>query len=801
MKKYPFLFSVCFLFSVLYLHTASAQQNISLVGQLSYSQGVNDIWGYEGDNAIEYALVGTQTGVSIVSLQNPTSPEELFFIPGPNVLWRDLKVWDKYAYVTNEDSGGLLIIDMSDLPLSIETYSWDGSEDPQSPIQFNSAHNMFVDEKGYGYIIGADVGEGGAIIIDLNTNPTNPNFAGIYNDRYVHDLFVRGDTMWTGEIFAGIFSVVDVSNKTMIQGMANNVSPGNFTHNVWLSDDGKTLFTTDEISDGYIGAYDVSDLEDIKELDRIQSSPGENVVPHNTFYHNGFLVTSYYRDGVVIHDATHPDNLIEVGHYDTSPLSGDGFNGCWGVYPYGNSGLILASDMEEGLFVLQPNYVQACYLEGTAIDAASGEVIPDVTVTITSTAVNTETDFMGGYKTGIADAGLYTVTFTKFGWNPVSYDIFLINGEITILDAMMELGEAFSFGGLVVNADDFTPIVGATVTINHPEVSWEIETDEFGSFEIPTFFADSYDIVAGKWGFITNGFNNQLIIDDGFGYVIELEKGYYDDFALDFGWETSGDASSGHWEAGEPDGTTFGGGNQMNPDFDITNDFGDQAFVTGNDGGNAGNDDVDDGVVRLTSPEFDLSDYGDPYLSYYRWFNTGGGQGGDPLDDNMFVFIENGITTATIEIITPDDPYLGEWHFSEFRISDFIEPTATMRVTYETSDQAATGHLVEAGLDVFMVEDALSTAVETIEMNSTVRVYPNPFTDQVTIELQNSEFAQHHSLSLKIFDMLGRVIHQSAFDTPQLQVTSNGWAAGMYHYSVENSKGVSIAVGKLVLQD
>src|SRR5690606_39243189 len=127
-----------------------------------------------------------------------------------------------------------------------------------------------------------------------------------------------------------------------------------------------------EISGGYVAAYDVSDIGNITESDKIQSSPGQNVIPHNTFVLGNFVITSFYRDGVVVHDATYPSNLIEVGNYDTSPsFSGDGFNGCWGVYPYLPSGLIIASDIEEGLYVLNPTYVQGAYLAGTVTDAVT----------------------------------------------------------------------------------------------------------------------------------------------------------------------------------------------------------------------------------------------------------------------------------------------------------------------------------------------------------------------------------------------------------------------------------------------
>ena len=82
----------------------------------------------------------------------------------------------------------------------------------------------------------------------------------------------------------------------------------------------------------------------------------EEVIPHNTHVFGDYLVTSYYTSGVTIIDASDPFNLIEVAYYDTSPSSGGSFDGCWGAYPYLPSGLILATDQQEGLFVLHTPY-------------------------------------------------------------------------------------------------------------------------------------------------------------------------------------------------------------------------------------------------------------------------------------------------------------------------------------------------------------------------------------------------------------------------------------------------------------
>jgi hypothetical protein len=134
----------------------------------------------------------------------------------------------------------------------------------------------------------------------------------------------------------------------------------------WLSDDSNTIFTTDERSFASTTSYDISDFSDIKFLDRFfsEASIGEATIPHNVHVLNDYLVISHYTDGVVVVDAQNPDNLIEVGNYDTYETEGTGFFGCWGAYPFLPSGNILATDRQTGLYVLSPNYVRASYLIG-----------------------------------------------------------------------------------------------------------------------------------------------------------------------------------------------------------------------------------------------------------------------------------------------------------------------------------------------------------------------------------------------------------------------------------------------------
>ena len=87
---------------------------MSLLGYVDYplTNGI-DIWGYVDSSGNEYAIVGLRDGVSFVDVTDPTNPDEKFFIPDIYSVWRDIKTWNNYAYVTTESDTGLLIIDLN----------------------------------------------------------------------------------------------------------------------------------------------------------------------------------------------------------------------------------------------------------------------------------------------------------------------------------------------------------------------------------------------------------------------------------------------------------------------------------------------------------------------------------------------------------------------------------------------------------------------------------------------------------------------------------------------------------------
>jgi len=110
------------LFLLLIAVSASAQQisdNAVLLSRLAPQgmTGYAGVWGYASEGR-EYALIGHYNGVSVIDVTAPAAPVEVSFISGPASLWREIKTHEHYAYVTNETSNGLQIIDLKNLPTS-----------------------------------------------------------------------------------------------------------------------------------------------------------------------------------------------------------------------------------------------------------------------------------------------------------------------------------------------------------------------------------------------------------------------------------------------------------------------------------------------------------------------------------------------------------------------------------------------------------------------------------------------------------------------------------------------------------
>ena len=774
MKKLFILISLTFSLSVF----SQSSSNISLVGSLDYpgTEG-NDVWAYVDSNGVEYALVGMQNGFSVVSLINPSNPTQAFFVPGAQSIWRDIKVWDHYAFVTaDEGTDGLLIVDLNDMTGNTYLYT---NFDESDNFMFSNAHNLYIDENGKAYIFGGNVGgnpesNAGALILDvsnvsLSGNVTKPSILGIFDNFYLHDGMARGDTLWGAAINEGNFYAIDVSDPSspviFNDSLAFHQTPNAFTHNCWISDDGKVLFTTDEKSGAYIAAYDVSDLTNIQEIDRIQSSPEiGTVIPHNAHVNGNFLVTSYYRDGIVVHDISYPNNMVEVGHYDAFSGGGDGFDGSWGAYPYLPSGLILSVEINSGpnecgqLLVLQPEYERAAFLDGLVTDSLNGSVLDNASVRIlTYNIISTFTNLSGNYFMGIDNGNTYNIEYSKSGYFTDTIQVTLVNGEIVTKNVALLPKESFSKSGKIIDSQGIG-IPNCNLILTSSFFNDSLTTDLNGEFTLDTLFQADYDIYFGHWGYITKC-EEVSILNDSTSLTLVLESGYYDDFTFDFNWQVSGNASSGIWEFGNPN-PTIENNLIYNPSDDIDSDCYSNAYVTGNAiGGGANADDVDDGFTLLNSPKFDLTGYQNPAIKFYQWFVNSAGW--SEANDSLIVYLSNGITTEEVSLTYGTSNSM--WIEKNINVSQFINPTSEMTFSVKVSDYPPYNNLVEAGIDMFQVyEDDFTSIDETLSL---ITIYPNPARDKINF-FENGEKT--------IFNLSGKIVKVTKDQTINIEYLDPG---------------------------
>lgn len=763
---------------------AFGQLNMSLLSHLQYDQDANDIWGYAAPDGSEYAIVGLRNGVSIVNVTDPANAQEVVRIPGQSSTWRDIKTYDGFAYVVTDQGGtseGVTVIDLRNLPVSADFYHWTPQIDGLG--QLLRCHNIYIDEFGYAYLAGCNINDGGNLFIDVFSTPGTPVYAGAGPNRYAHDVYTRENLMYSSELTRGRMAIYDVSDKNEVVELGVQETPFLFTHNIWLSDDGNTAFTTDERANAPVVAYDVTDPNDIVELDQYRplATLGSEVIPHNVHVWEDWLIISYYTDGGIIVDASRPNNLIEVGNFDTFFGLGAGFQGVWGAYPFLPSGVVLLSDIGDGLYVLDANYVRACYLEGRVTDAVSGAQLSGVEVSIQTDELNDATTALDGrYATGLAGGGNFQVRFFKPGYEVFTTNANFENGEVTMLDVQLQPLPRYTRGGVVVSEDDGTPIEGAQVVIEDDFTRFELVSDANGNFVAEDVYQGAFDVSASKWGFKLQIVEDLSFDSNGDLDPIELPRGYKDDFVTDLGWETGADSNArdGFWQRGEPLGTTRGG-SQANPEFDIEGDVGDQCYVTGNMGTSSSNDDVDGGAVFLTSPVMALaSTYIDPVITFNPWFYNDGGNENDALE----VYVMNGMDTVLIAEFTSS---AGFWRDAEeYTISDVIEITDEMRIQFVTSDFDPNGDIVEAAVDAFEVLGELVVNTNDPILEVDWAVAPNPFTTNFRLNYQLPTWRGEGQL--KVLNALGQVVEQRELqaDAATLELGAN-WPKGVYFIQLE----------------
>ena len=182
---------------------------------------------------------------------------------------------------------------------------------------------------------------------------------------------------------------------------------------------------------------------DIQDLDNINLSGeylGENNLAHNVHVKDDFLYLSHYTTGIKIIDIFNPEDPIEVAAYDTYPQNDfNGFFGCWGAYPFTDNGYVYASDMQNGLYILDHGDIEAGWVNGYIINY--DVIYPNVEIKSVLNGKSYYSNDFGYYEFGFPqgnyefefwDNGIYieTQTITFYPHQSTVHDIILGGSDL-----------------------------------------------------------------------------------------------------------------------------------------------------------------------------------------------------------------------------------------------------------------------------------------------------------------------------------------------------------------------------------
>lgn len=350
----------------------SSMSNADLMGT-----GANDIWGWtDPETGVEYALVGERQGLAMVDLSDPINPVLVAFMETQtsSSTWRDMKVYSDHVYVVSEANGhGLQVLDLNQLrdltsfPTTLLPTTWISS--------FSDAHNVVIDEESAMlYAVGTNLAGGGIVAFDIS-NPANPILMGDYSEAgYTHDaqgvVYNGPDTDYAGKSMlfcanANKLAILDATDPSDIASVSITNYDYSYTHQCWLTEDHRYLMLGDELDEQNQGMNTRTLIFDVADL----SNPvliGEHfsdlqAIDHNQYVVGNLLFQANYRAGLRMLELTDvaAGELTEIAYFDVDPNSNAAqFSGSWSTYPYFESGIVVVTSIDEGIYVVRPQFIE-----------------------------------------------------------------------------------------------------------------------------------------------------------------------------------------------------------------------------------------------------------------------------------------------------------------------------------------------------------------------------------------------------------------------------------------------------------
>lgn len=384
----------------------------------------NEVWGYVSPSGREYALVGLECAVGFVEVTDPVNPVIVAEIPGPCSIWRDMAIFQQRAYNVIDSTGnGLQIIDLTNIDSGVVTLTA-----TTTPGGLAQAHNIAINEDtGFAYAVSTNINSG-MVVLDLST-PTNPPVAGQWTGASVHDVLV---VSYTSGPFAGReiafasstssgLKIVDVTDKSNMFTRSTVLYPNtSIAHQAWLSEDRRYLFLGDEGDETGGGVETtttyVFDVQDLDAAFLVTTFTNEQcAIDHNMMVRGSRLFQANYTTGLRVFDVSNVNAVTEIGFFDTHPENNaTTFDGAWGVYSALPSGIVLVSDIQRGLFVLDAGGTDpgACCdgITGICTDNIQADQCAGATQVWTGNEVCANVDCTNGDVPAVSEWGVLAFT-------------------------------------------------------------------------------------------------------------------------------------------------------------------------------------------------------------------------------------------------------------------------------------------------------------------------------------------------------------------------------------------------------
>lgn len=373
----------------------------------------NDSWGWtDPQDGKEYAIVALNNGTAFIDISNPTNVVYLGKLPTHNgfidggEIWRDVKVYENHAFIVSEiENHGMQVFDLTRLrnvSNPPQTFTEDAHYD-----EFGNAHNIVINEEsGYAYAVGTQTFDGGPHFINIQ-NPISPEFAGGYSaGGYCHDaqiLTYNGpDPDYQGrEIFLGSNAVevviADFTNKSNPVTIADiGYASQAYTHQGWLTEDGKYFILGDEIDEINVGFNTRTIFFDFTDLDNpdffFEYYGDTPAIDHNGYVKGNIYYLANYNAGLRTLDLSDiaNQNITSAGFFDTIPETDQAsFDGTWNVYPYFDSGNIVMSGFEGFTLVRNPALATEENVAINGIDIFPNPFNNQLTISLVDNTINT----------------------------------------------------------------------------------------------------------------------------------------------------------------------------------------------------------------------------------------------------------------------------------------------------------------------------------------------------------------------------------------------------------------------------